>query len=276
MDLGLLVFPHEGSMKPGALAAAAEDRGFESIWFPEHSHLPLASSRWPGGPVIPDAYAKTMDQFVCMTAAACATEIIKVGSGICIVPQHHPAWLAKQVATLDHLSNGRVILGIGFGWNPAELGDHGVEYSARRDVTREVIEAMQALWSQDVASYEGEHVSISPSRALPKPIQQPHPPIVIGAGAGPKLYSAVASYADGWGPMNGRDEIVEHLGPLRSAVAAAGRDADALDITVFNGPRDAASLTELDNLGVTRVVLGVPTEGEDRVLPIMDRYAELL
>lgn len=275
MELGVLVFPLEGSMTPDALALAAEERGFESIFYPEHSHLPVASDRWPGGPNIPDGYARTMDQFVCMTAAATVTERIMIGSGICLVPQHHPAWLAKQVATLDVLSGGRVILGIGFGWNRAELADHGVAFDQRRAITRETVLAMKALWHDEIASFDGEHVNISPSRVWPKPHQQPNPKIVIGAGAGPKLYAAVAEYADGWGPMRGRDEIEEHLPALRRAMADAGRDPDGLDITVFNAPADGGQLTALAELGVTRAVFGVPPGDADTVLPILDRYAGL-
>ncbi len=276
MELGVLVFPEEDSMGPGRLAKEAEDRGFESIFYPEHSHLPLASDRWPGGPEIPDGYARTLDQFVCMTAGAAATEHILIGSGICLVPQHHPAWLAKQVATLDVLSGGRVVLGIGFGWNRAELADHGVAFDQRRAITRETVLAMKSLWQDDVASFDGEHVTISPSRVWPKPVQKPHPKIIIGAGAGPKLYAAVAEYADGWGPLKGRDEIDAHLPEVQAAVADAGRDPDALDITVFNAPADGAELARLADRGVTRAVFGVPAGQADRVLPILDRYAGFL
>lgn len=276
MELGVLVFPLDGTMHPADLAREAEQRGFESVWYPEHSHLPLASSNWPGGEVIPDAYAKTMDQFICMTAAAMATEHIMIGSGICLVPQHHPAWLAKQVATLDVLSGGRVILGIGYGWNPAELGDHGVEYADRREMTREVIEAMKSLWADEVASYSGKHIQFGECKAWPKPVQQPHPKIVIGAGAGPKLYRAIADYADGWGPMRGRDEIDAHLEPIRRAMADAGRDPEALDISVFNAPTDEAELDALRERGVTRAIFGIPAGGPDKVLPTMDAAALFL
>ncbi len=275
MKFGVLVFPQADTMRPDRLAVEAEERGFESIFYPEHSHLPLASDRWPGGPDIPDGYARTLDQFVSMTAAAMATTTIMIGTGICLVPQHHPAWLAKQVATLDVLSQGRVILGIGFGWNPAELADHGVAYHDRRAITRETVLAMKSLWTDEVASYEGEHITISPSRVWPKPIQKPHPKIIIGAGAGPKLYQAVAEYADGWGPLRGRDEIDEHLDPLREVVAEAERDPAELDITVFGAPTDIDGLAELEKRGVTRAVFAAPPAGEDTVLPFLDRCAAL-
>lgn len=273
MELGVLAFPLDGGMRPDDLAVAVEERGFGSIFFPEHSHLPLASDNWPGGPDIPDGYARTMDLFVSMTAAVLATDHLTVGSGICLVPQHHPAWLAKQVATLDVLSGGRIVLGIGFGWNPAELADHGVVYNRRRDVTREHVLAMKRLWTEEIASFEGEHVTISPSRVWPKPVQSPHPRIIIGAGAGPKLYAAVAEYADGWGPLRGRDEIDEHLEPLRRTVAAAGRDPDDLDITVFGAPTDPVGLAELAERGVTRAVFAAPPGGPDEILPHLDRCA---
>jgi len=275
MEFGVLAFPQEETMLPAELAVAVEERGFESLWFPEHSHLPLDSSRWPGGAVIPDGYAKTLDQFVALTAAAAVTERVKLGTGICLVPQHHPAWFAKRVATLDVLSGGRVLLGIGFGWNPAELADHGVAYADRRDVTRETILAAKALWTEDVASFDGEHVSLSPSQAWPKPVQKPHPPIIIGAGGGPKLYAAVAEYADGWGPLRGRDDIDNHLGPVRESWAAAGRDPDLLDITVFSAPTDIDELKVLADAGVTRAVFNAPVAGPDKVLRSLDRSADL-
>ncbi len=277
MDIGLLAFPSDLTMDPAALAVAAEERGFESLFYPEHSHLPAASGGWPGGPVIPDHYAHTLDLFTSLGAAAGATSRIKLGSGICLVPQHDALWLAKQVATVDHISNGRFVFGIGFGWNAAELGHHGVAFNERRDRTREHIEAMKALWAdEDLASFDGRWTNFSEARTYPKPTQRPHPPILIAAGAGPKLRSAVTDYANGWAPIQGRNEIIDELPALRSAWAEAGHRPDALQITVFGATPNAENLERLAAAGVQRAALGLPVAGRDELLSAMDRLAMLL
>ncbi len=277
MDIGLLAFPSDLTMHPAELAREAEDRGFESLFYPEHSHLPTNSGPWPGGPVIPDHYAHGLDLFAALGAAAAVTSRIKLGSGICLVPQHDAIWLARQVASIDHISGGRFVFGIGFGWNKPELAHHGVVFGDRRDMTREHIAAMKVLWSpEEVVSFEGRWTSFGPSRAFPKPTQQPHPPILIAAGAGPKLRAAVAGYADGWAPIQGRNDIVPELPALREAWAAAGRDPAALQITVFGADPAPANLEALREAGVQRAGLGLPVAGRDKILAAMDRYAPLL
>jgi probable F420-dependent oxidoreductase len=277
MDIGLLAFPSDITMGPAELARAAEERGFESVFYPEHSHLPTDSGPWPGGPVIPDHYAHTLDLFTALGAAAAVTTRIKLGSGICLVPQHDAIWLAKQVATIDHVSGGRFVFGIGFGWNRPELGDHGVDFATRRERTREHIAAMKALWAaDDVVSFAGTWTRFGPTRAYPKPAQQPHPPILIAAGAGPKLRAAVADYADGWGPIEGRNEILGELPALREAWAAAGRGPAALQLTVFGANPAPEHLDELRAAGVHRAVLGLPVSGQEKLLRAMDGYTAAL
>ncbi len=277
MEIGLLAFPGDLTMGPAELAVAAEERGFASIFYPEHSHMPEASGGWPGGPVIPDHYSHTLDLFTALGAAAAVTSRIKLGSGICIVPQHEALWLAKQVASIDHISAGRFIFGIGFGWNRAELAHHGVVFSERRERTREHVAAMKALWADDeIVSFEGRWTSFGPSRVFPKPAQRPHPQILIAAGAGPKLRAAVAGYADGWAPIQGRNEILAELPALRSAWADAGRDPAGLVITVFGANPAPDNLAALEEAGVQRVALGLPVAGRDKTLAVMDRHAALL
>ena len=278
MDIGLLAFPSDITMDPAALARAAEERGFESVFYPEHSHLPTDSGPWPGGPTVPDHYAHTLDLFTALGAAAAVTSRIRLGSGICLVPQHHAIWLAKQVATIDHLSGGRFVFGIGFGWNKPELRHHDVTFADRRERTREHIAVMRTLWSadNDIVSFGGRWTTFTDSRAYPKPVQQPNPPILIAAGAGPKLRAAVADYADGWAPIQGRNEIIAELPALRRAWADAGRDPAGPLLTVFGADPSPDNLAALAEAGVHRAVLGLPIAATDTILTSMDRYAPLV
>ncbi|MFN0026010.1 MAG: TIGR03619 family F420-dependent LLM class oxidoreductase [Acidimicrobiales bacterium] len=282
MDIGLLAFPSDITMGPAELARAAEERCFESVFYPEHSHLPANSGPWPGGPVIPPHYAHTLDLFTALGAAAAVTTTIKLGSGICLVPQHDAIWLAKQVASIDYISGGRFVFGIGFGWNKPELAHHGVVFNQRRERTREHIAAMKTLWaaapdgSDATVSFAGTWTNFGPSQVFPKPIQQPHPPILIAAGAGPKLRAAVAEYADGWGPIQGRNEILAEIPAMRQAWADAGRDPDRLALTVFGADPAPENLAALADAGVQRAVLGLPVAPADKLLRAMDRYAALL
>ncbi len=194
MKYGVLIFPTDTSIRPDDLAREVEARGFNSLWFPEHSHIP--SSRvtpWGGArdaPPLPDWYWHTLDQYVALAYAATATTTLRLGAGITLLAQRDPIWTAKQVASLDHLSGGRVMFGIGYGWNKEEMAQHGTAYLERRALLREKVLMMKALWTQDEASYEGELLSLEPSWAWPKPVQKPHPPIVMGAAAGPKTIAA--------------------------------------------------------------------------------------
>ncbi|MPY94360.1 MAG: TIGR03619 family F420-dependent LLM class oxidoreductase [Acidimicrobiia bacterium] len=271
MEIGVLAFPSDLTFPPHEVARAAEERGFESVFFPEHSHLPLDSGPWPGGPVVPEHYAHTLDLFSALGAAAAATDRILLGSGICIVPQHDAIWLAKQVATIDHVSQGRFVFGIGFGWNRPELADHGATFAERRESTREHVATMKALWSDEVASFEGRWTSFGPSRAWPKPTQRPHPPILVAGGAGPRLRAAVVDYADGWAPIEGRNEVLAELPALREAWKAAGRAPDELQVTVFGAQPD--HLAALAEAGVKRAVLALPVAPAEMLLQSLDHLA---
>jgi probable F420-dependent oxidoreductase len=276
MHVGVVMFPTDRAIQPVRLAREVEARGLESLWFPEHSHIPVSrKTPWPGGSDLPEMYWRTHDQFVALAAAAAATERIRLGTGICLVAQRDPIWLAKEVASLDTISNGRVILGVGFGWNREEMAHHGVDYAKRRALVREKILAMKRLWTQDVASYEGELVRFEPSWAWPKPVQKPHPKILLGGGPGPKMFAAVAEYADGWMPIDARDDVFGSLPGLRDAWKQAGRSERDLELDVFGTRADGDGLARLRDQGVARAILGLPPAPAEAVLPLLDRYAEI-
>jgi probable F420-dependent oxidoreductase len=264
MKYGIIAFATDQSTTPAESAQLAEEQGFESIWFPEHSHLPQASGGWPGGERIPDAYARTIDQWVALGMATAATSTIRLGTGMCLVPQHDPVWLAKMAASVDHLSEGRLTMGIGYVWNRAELADHGIDFASRRARTRECVELMRALWTDDIASYQGQHVRLSPSQAWPKPARAGGPPIVIGAGVGPRTLADLVDWADGWAPMFGRDDIEGTLIEVRGALAAAGRDVDRFEISVFGVPPDPEAIAQVREWGVHRMVFGAGGADVDR------------
>ena len=210
MRFGITMFPTDLSIGPVELALEAEARGLDSIWFPEHTHIPVSRrTRAPAGEPLAEEYKRSLDPFVAMAAVAGATERIRVGTGIALVAQRDPIVMAKEVASLDLVSRGRLDLGIGFGWNVEEMADHGVDFTRRRDVVREKVLAMKALWTEDEAGFEGEYVNFEPSWSWPKPVQRPHPPLLIGGGGGPKLFAAIADYAAA--VREGRFPAEEHL-----------------------------------------------------------------
>ncbi|HDK45111.1 MAG TPA: TIGR03619 family F420-dependent LLM class oxidoreductase, partial [Actinobacteria bacterium] len=242
------------------------------------SHIPV-SRRTPWGGVkdaspLPEYYARTHDQFVALAAAAAVTTTLKLGTGITLVAQRDPIWLAKQVASLDTISNGRVLFGIGYGWNKEEMADHGVGYLARRAILRENILAMKELWTRDVASFDGEHVRFEPSWQWPKPVQKPHPPIILGGAAGPRTFGDIVEFCDGWMPIVGRHDLFDKIDVLQEAAAAAGRDP--IELTVSGAKPEPAVIERFAEAGVSRVVLGIPPRAADDVLPRLDRYAALL
>ncbi len=280
MKLGITMFPTDRAISPVRLAREAEDRGFESLWLPEHSHIPT-SRRTPRGGVagaapLPEKYWRTFDQFVALAAASSVTSRILLATGVCLVAQRDPIWLAKEVASLDTLSGGRFVLGIGYGWNREEMEQHGVAYRQRRQILREKILAMKSLWTEDVASYDGEFVHLEPSWAWPKPVQRPHPPIVLGGDAGPKTRADIVEFCDGWMPLGNRHPVVERIALLRATAEEAGRDPDEIEIGVYSAPTDPAKLTELATAGVQRAVLDLPPEPAETVLPLLDEYARLI
>src|SRR4051794_16943215 len=239
VHIGALIFPTDLSIRPDRLASELEDRGFESLWVTEHTHIPTSRrTPWPGGPVLPEEYRRTLDPYVALSVAAAVTERLQLGTGISLVAQHDPIVLAKTIASLDLVSNGRFTLGIGVGWNEDEMEDHGVDPKRRRAVTREKVLAMRELWMQDEASFDGEFVSFSSSWSWPKPVSDPHPPVVMGGAGGPVTFRHVAEYCDGWMPIHGRRGIAERLPDLRAAAEAAGRDPETLELGVFGCPPD--------------------------------------
>lgn len=277
MRIGITVFLTDRTIDPADLAVAVEERGFHSLYVPEHTHLPVRAADPPAvvGGVSAGDYRRTLDPLVALAAAAAVTEEVALGTGVLLVAQHDPIVLAKQLATLDHLSGGRVVLGIGFGWNRAEAADHGVDFAQRRDVAREHVLCMQALWSQDPAEFHGRHVDLEPCWAWPKPTQQPRVRTLVGGGAGDEVFAAVAAYADGWMPVGGAG-LVEALPRLRRAVEEAGRDWSRIDVVPFGTIPGDAKLDHYAALGVTEVVLRVPAGDDDEVLAVLDDYAKFV
>jgi probable F420-dependent oxidoreductase len=259
------------------LAREAEARGFSSLFVPEHTHIPV-SRRTPaptGDPELAQEYLRSLDPYVALAAAASVTSRIRLGTGVALVAQHDPIALAKEIATVDHLSGGRFVLGIGYGWNHEEMENHGIDVKRRRARVRETVLAMQALWANDVASFAGEFVRFEPSWQWPKPVQKPRPPVLLGGAPGPTLFAHVAEYGDGWLPIGGAG-LAQALPALRRAVAERGRDPAALEIVpmgVFPAP---GKLDYYREIGVTEAVLRLPSAPRDRVMPVLDEYARLV
>ena len=274
MKLGVAMFATDYAIRPDEFARACEERGFESVWLPEHTHIP-ASRRtpWPLGGDLPRDYWHTHDLFVSLMAAAAATKTIKVGSGICLVIEHDPIKLAKEVASLDQLSNGRFLFGIGGGWNVEEMENHGTPFNRRWKVLREKIEAMKAIWTEEAAEYHGEFVNFDPIWCDPKPLQKPHPPILLGVHTGSGL-NRVVNYCDGWIPVGAAvRDLRASINDLYARVEKAGRRPKDLSISIFMASDNEAGLRQYQELGVERTVFGVPSEGRDKVLPLLDKYA---
>lgn len=277
--MGITMLTTCRTIAPAALAAATEARGFESLWIPEHSHIPTSRDTpfpgaAPGREELPDVYWHLNDQMVAMSMAAAVTTDLVLGSAVTLLAQHDPIWLAKQVATLDHLSGGRVELGVGFGWNREELESHGIDYPSRRDRTREIVGAMRSLWNDDVASFEGEHVELPPSWAYPKPTR--HVPLVLGGGLGPKLLDHLFDWADGWMPIRSpAGDFAGDLATMRRKAEEAGRDPATIAITVMNAPKTPEELHELGALGVDRVAFTIWSQDPDEAMAELDAFAEL-
>lgn len=280
MHIGVSIFPTDQTMQPIELGKAAEDLGFESLWFPEHSHIPTSRvTPWggvKGAAPLPEHYWRTHEQFTAFAAVAAVTSRIKLGTGITLLAQRDPIWTAKQVASLDTISDGRVIFGVGYGWNTEEMAQHGTAYLQRRAILRENVLAMKSLWTEEVASFEGEHVSIEPSWAWPKPVQQPHPPIIMAAAAGPKTVAHIVEFCDGWMPIGVRHDVHGGIEAIREAAQAAGRDPGSIEIGVFSSPKDPAALEKLAEAGVARAVMGMPQADADVVLDKLRDRAKLI
>lgn len=277
MRYGITMFATDRSMPVVDLAREAEARDFDSLYLPEHTHIPVSRRTPPptGDAELAEEYRRTLDPLVALAAAASVTGRIRLGTGILLPAQREPIVTAKAVATLDLVSGGRVTLGIGFGWNEDELENHGVAMADRRAVTREHILAMQAFWRDDVAGFDGAHTTITPSWSWPKPLQRPGPPVLLGGGAGPKLFAHVVEYGAGWIPIGGAG-LAESIPRLHEAAAAAGRDPSTLEIVPFGSLPDPGKLEHFAAIGVTECVFRIPSAPADEVLPVLDRWADLL
>ncbi len=272
------MFPTDTAIRPDELAREVEWRGFDSLWFPEHSHIPISrETPWGGvrgAPPLPEHYWRTHDAFIALTSAAAATTTLRVGTGVALVAQRDPIWTAKEVASLDQLSGGRLLFGIGYGWNKEEMAQHGVDHAQRRALLREKILMMKALWAEDVAAFEGDMVRLEPSWAWPKPAQRPHPPIIMGAAAGPKTLADIVEFCDGWMPLATRMDIVGEVDRVRTAVAEAGRDADAFQIIAYGArPDDVEKLTAA---GVDHIIFNIRPLPTAQTIPYLDRLAGLV
>lgn len=276
MHLGIMMFCTDETVGPAALARMIGERGFESMFLPEHSHIPAArTTPYPRGGDLPREYHRTYDMFVGLAAAATAAPGLTIGSGIAVVPQHDPIYLAKQVASLDHLSGGRFVFGMGFGWNQQEIEHHGVSYRARRAVAREKMLAIRRLWSDEVASFGGEHVSFAESYLWPKPVQQPGPPVVLGGAAGPRLFQHIAEYGDGWAPIGART-IEEGLPALQEAFEAVNRDPGSIRLHAFDSRPEPGLVEHYAALGVERLVVTLPSLTGDAAARQLDDLVGLI
>jgi probable F420-dependent oxidoreductase len=278
MQVGAAMFFTDYSMGPAELGRALEERGFESLWAPEHSHIPLSrKSSFPSGGELPKQYYDVMDPFVTLTAAATVTTKLKLGTGVCLVIQRDTIQTAKLVASLDQVSGGRFLFGIGGGWNQDEMEDHGTVYATRFKRTREQIEAMREIWTKPKPEYHGEIVDFPPMMTWPKPVQHPMP--VILGGAFPHAARRALRYGNGWIPHSRRpqyEDVTDFLPHFRQMAAEAGRDPAEVPITVWGIGEDVGRLQRYRDQGIARVVVSLPAEPADRTLPRLDTWAELI
>lgn len=274
MRLGITAFLTDRDMAPADLGRAVEDRGFDSLYLPEHTHLPVRADTPPAlvDGVHLDDYQRSLDPFVALSMAAAVTDRISLGTGVALAAQHDPIVLGKLIATLDHLSGGRVVFGLGFGWNRDEAADHGVVFGERRAVAREHVLCMQALWSQEQAEFHGHYVDLDPCWSWPKPIQQPRVTTLVGGGAHPGVFEAIAEYADGWLPVGGSG-LAEAIPRLRRAVEGHGRDPDSVRVVPFGTVPTDEKLERYRQLGVDEVVLRVPSGPSAEMLGVLDAHA---
>jgi probable F420-dependent oxidoreductase len=280
MHFGASMFFTDYSMTPAELAQALEARGFESVWAPEHSHIPLSrKTPTPGGGDLAKHYYDVMDPFVTLTAAAMATRTLKIGTGVCLVNQRDPIQTAKLVASIDQVSGGRFLFGIGVGWNQDEMENHGTVFATRAKLVRERVEAMKEIWTKSKAEYHGEFVNFDPMMTWPKPVQKPHPEVIVG-GAFPHAARRAIRYGDGWIPLAGRmgqdSDVFTIVPKFREMLKEAGRDPATYPISLFSSPEDADTLKRYRDLGITRVAVSMPSAKADVVLPILDRWAALM
>jgi probable F420-dependent oxidoreductase len=277
MQFGLMIFATDYAIRPDELAREAEERGFESLFFPEHTHIPTnRRTPWPGGGDLPKEYWHTHDPFVALAMAAAVTHRLKVGTGICLVIHRDTITLAKEVATLDFLSGGRFVFGIGGGWNVEEMANHGTDFRTRWKKLREQVAALKKIWTEDEPEFHGEFVNFDPIWSWPKPAQKPHPPILLG-GHSKQVLQRVVDYCDGWMPLGVRGTaVIQQIEQLRQLAEEKGRDPKTVSISVYSVPADPAVIDAFRAAHVERVIFGLPPAGRDQVLPLLDRYAKLI
>jgi probable F420-dependent oxidoreductase len=272
--LGISTFPTEDSIDVRTLGQALEERGFESLFVPEHTHIPINPlTRTPSGGDIPDEFRRTPDPFVVLGAVAACTERLLLGTGICLVVERDPIITAKEVATVDLLSGGRFLFGVGGGWNREEMANHGTDFAGRFDLLRERVLAMKELWTKETAEFHGTYVDFDPVWQWPKPVQSPHPPVIL-AGNGPRSIERAADYADGWMPIAGRGDTAEQIDALHKAAADRGRGP--IPVTVFGARPKPEVLAGYAAAGVDRALLALPSAPTADTLRRLDRYAELI
>ena len=276
MHTAIAIFDTDYSMPIEELARAAEERSFESLWVPEHTHIPTSRKSPFAGGELPEQYKHTLDPFVSLTAAAMVTTRLKLGTGICLVIERDTITTAKSVASVDHVSNGRFLFGVGGGWNREEMEHHGTDFPSRFKRLEEQVRAMKELWTKDVAEYHGKFVDFEPVWAWPKPVQKPHPPVYFGGESGYTL-QRIVEIGDGWFPRgrSGAEAVLKGMADLKARAAKAGRDVKTLAVSVFAAKPDAADLAKLAEGGVTRAIFLLPSEGRDKILPLLDQYAKL-
>ncbi len=279
MRLGVMSFNTEYSIRADELAVAAEERGFESVWFPEHTHIPASrDTPYPAGGDLPKQYIHMSDPFISCMAAAAVTKTLKVGTGVCLVPQHEPLALAKMVATLDRLSNGRFLLGVGAGWIKEEMENHGSPFDKRWKILEERVRAMKVLWTEDEASFHGEFVNFDKVWSYPKPVTKPHPPVILGTFASKYGRQRVAQFGDGWIPIDVyHKDMHADVEDLYARVRAEGRDPSSITISMFDiFETSEEDLKRFADYGfVVRAIPACPTADKDTVLRWLDRSVEI-
>jgi probable F420-dependent oxidoreductase len=273
--LGISTFPTESSMDPAALGRAMEERGFESLFVSEHTHIPVGRNVTPGGREMPEEFARTFDPFATLAAVAAVTERLLLGTAVCLVTERDPIHTAKEVSTVDRLSGGRFLFGIGGGWNRGEMANHGTEFSTRWRLLRERVLAMKEIWTKEAAEFHGEFVDFDPIWQWPKPVQAPHPPLIMGGSAERSIARAV-DYCDGWMPIADRGDVplADLVGKLQAAAGEAGRDR--IPVTLYGAPPKPERLAAYAGAGVDRCLLALPPGGADDTLRRLDRYSELI
>lgn len=276
MNLGVYIFDTDYSIRIDELAKAVEERGFESLWVPEHTHIPTSRrTPYPAGGDLPREYSHTHDPFVSLAVAAACTRTLKLGTGICLVIERDTITTAKAVASLDSVSDGRFLFGIGAGWNAEEMENHGTVFKTRFKRLREQILAMKELWTRDEAQYHGDFVDFDSVWSWPKPVQRPHPPVLLG-GSGTYTLKRVAEFCDGWLPIGfSTDAVLKGMEELKGYAEEAGRDPQGLSVTVYGTRPASETLERYAAAGVERCVLTLPPEGRETVLPLLDQWAQL-